>query len=149
MFWPTSLLKLLIISLAIDKHACDSSTPSMTTSTVWSTTTSIDLAADLAVRCDTHENCTSRIFSLDTYCCHSSQVCCNWFQYTITYNSYSTKSSTPQSLPFKAPTILTILLILILIVCLLFVSYCFSILFCFCFKCGLFKRPRVILINSE
>lgn len=99
------------------------------------------------VPCDSHANCSARILSLDTYCCQATSHCCNWFQFAATYRSAETVVA------LKAPSILTILAIALLIVCFLFVSYCFSILFCFCFKCGIFKRPKVIIMrgltNSE
>lgn len=94
------------------------------------------------VACTTHQNCSSRILTLDTYCCPSSNTCCNWFKFTSTYKSAS-------SLPLKAPSILTILAILLFIISFLFVIYCFSILFCFCFKCGIFKRPKVIIMSQS
>ena len=47
----------------------------------------------------------------------------------------------------KAPSILTVLVILLLVICVLFVCYCFCIIFCFGFKCGLFRRPKVIIIT--
>lgn len=95
------------------------------------------------VSCDAHANCSSRILTLDTYCCLSKKQCCNWFEFAATYKS---NSSSLESL--KAPSILTILAILLLIICFLFVSYCFSILFCFCFKCGIFKRPKVVILSQ-
>lgn len=95
------------------------------------------------VSCETHANCSSRILTLDTYCCQSNNQCCNWFEFAATYRSESSKPTT-----LKAPSILTILAILLLIICFLFVSYCFSILFCFCFKCGIFKRPKVVILSQ-
>ena len=32
--------------------------------------------------------------------------------------------------------------------CLLFLIYCFGILFCFCFKCGLFKKPKIVVLSA-
>ena len=118
------------------------------------------------VACTTHQNCSSRILTLDTYCCPSSNTCCNWFKFTSTYKwvfyvlkiimidihfehliLYFKRSAS--SLPLKAPSILTILAILLFIISFLFVIYCFSILFCFCFKCGIFKRPKVIIMSQS
>jgi len=106
----------------------------------------IESSKSIKVPCETHANCSSRILTLDTYCCPTSNHCCNWFKFAVTYK--------PElDIPLKAPSILTILAILLLIICFLFVCYCFSILFCFCFKCGIFKKPKVIVIshlnNSE
>lgn len=107
----------------------------------------LDFEKTPKVRCDSHANCSARILTLDTYCCQSTNHCCNWFQFAATYRSAETE------VRLKAPSILTILAMALLIVCFLFVSYCFSILFCFCFKCGIFKRPKVIIMrhitNSE
>lgn len=104
----------------------------------------LDLGLEKApkVPCDSHANCSARLLTLDTYCCQSTNHCCNWFQFAATYKSAETV------VPLKAPSILTILAIALLIICFLFVSYCFSILFCFCFKCGIFKRPKVILMRN-
>lgn len=93
------------------------------------------------ITCESHTNCSSRILTLDTYCCPSSKHCCNWFEFAAKYKSEST-------VPLKAPSILTILAICLLIICFLFVCYCFSILFCFCFKCGIFKRPKVVILSQ-
>lgn len=35
--------------------------------------------------CNIHENCTSRLFSLDTYCCVPANYCCNWFEFMMKY----------------------------------------------------------------
>lgn len=94
------------------------------------------------VACETHTNCSSRILTLDTYCCPTKNYCCNWFEFATTYRFES-------KLPLKSPSILTILAILLLIICVLFVGYCFSILFCFCFKCGIFKRPKVVILSQS
>jgi hypothetical protein len=91
--------------------------------------------------CMTHSNCSSRILTLDTYCCSTTSNCCNWFEFATTY-----RPSDPSG-PLKAPSILTVLVILLLIICFLFVCYCFSILFCFCFKCGIFRRPKVVVLT--
>jgi hypothetical protein len=95
-------------------------------------------------RCENHFNCSRRFLSLDTYCCERNGECCNWFQFMYNFNNKTGSSL----VPYKSPTILTVFTMLILFVCLLFVSYCISILFCYCFKCGLFKRPRVVVISA-
>ncbi len=93
------------------------------------------------IPCTTHTNCSSRILTLDTYCCSTTNNCCNWFEFTATYKS------TESLIPLKAPSILTVLAVLLLIIFFLFICYCFSILFCFCFKCGIFKRPKVVILT--
>ena len=35
--------------------------------------------------CSSHENCTTRLFSLDTYCCKSTNYCCNWFEFMMKF----------------------------------------------------------------
>lgn len=141
---------LILLGLIMCEKTASISTASLSTTThttSHSETTQTNLnnkqnEPNRLVACDTHENCSSRVFSLDAYCCQSANFCCNWFEYSTNYQP------SKSTLPFKSPSILTILMILLLIVCLLFVSYCFSILFCFCFKCGLFRRPKVVLISS-
>lgn len=149
MFFNTFyLLNAFIVSLVLfGSTACEKGMPASSSLSVTSTislfeTTTNTNEPNRLVICQTHENCSSRIFSLDAYCCQSRNYCCNWFEYSTNYQP------SKSTLPFKSPSILTVLIVLIVIVCLLFVSYCFSILFCFCFKCGLFRRPKIVLINS-
>lgn len=35
--------------------------------------------------CNIHENCTSRLFSLDTYCCKPANYCCNWIEFMMKF----------------------------------------------------------------
>ncbi len=30
----------------------------------------------------------------------------------------------------------------------MFIIYCFCVLFCYCFKCGLFRKPKLVIINA-
>jgi hypothetical protein len=93
-------------------------------------------------KCQNHLNCSLKIFSLESYCCESIESCCTWLEYIATYN----KSNA--TLIYKGPTLLTILTLLILFILLMFVLYCFVITFCYCFKCGLFRKPKIIIISE-
>lgn len=96
-------------------------------------------------KCESHFNCSTKVFTLDSYCCPSNGYCCNWFEFVSEFQG-NAKSQTPLS--YKAPTLLTIITLLIILICILFISYCFSIFFCYCFKCGLFKKPNLIVITE-
>lgn len=62
-------------------------TPTTTTTNITTTTSqSLNEIINLSkVTCDNHENCSSRILSLDAYCCQSTNYCCNWFEYSTSY----------------------------------------------------------------
>lgn len=111
------------------------------TTTIETTTSEPVYLSNNALACSVHENCTIKLFSLDAYCCQSIGSCCNWFLYTSYFQFKS-------NLPYKSPTILTYLVILVVIVSLLFVSYCFAIVFCYFFKCGLFRHPKIVVVSA-
>lgn len=111
------------------------------TTTIETTTSEPVYLPNNALACSVHENCTIKIFSLDAYCCQSIGSCCNWFLYTSYFQFKS-------NLPYKSPTILTYLVILIVVVSVLFVSYCFAIVFCYFFKCGLFRHPKIVVVSA-
>ena len=50
--------------------------------TIMTSTKESIYAPGTPVTCSVHENCTSRILTLDAYCCQSIGTCCNWFLYT-------------------------------------------------------------------
>jgi hypothetical protein len=52
------------------------------------------------------------------------------------------------TLEYKPPTSLTIFTLLIITIAFMFILYCFCVLFCYCFKCGLFRKPKLVIINS-
>lgn len=132
---------LILINFIVHSGSCNDLKFAKKTSTKTTSSIHIETLKSIKVPCTTHINCSSRILTLDTYCCPTSNHCCNWFKFAVTYK--------PElEIPLKAPSILTILAILLLIICFLFVCYCFSILFCFCFKCGIFKKPKVIVISQ-
>lgn len=111
------------------------------TTTIETTTSEPVYLSNNALACSVHENCTIKLFSLDAYCCQSIGACCNWFLYTSYFQFKS-------SLPYKSPTILTYLVMLVVIVSLLFVSYYFAIMFCYFFKCGLFRHPKIVVVSA-
>jgi len=72
-------------STACEKGMPASSSLSVTsTISLFETTTNTNEPNRLVI-CQTHENCSSRIFSLDAYCCQSRNYCCNWFEYSTNY----------------------------------------------------------------
>ncbi|CAF0716079.1 unnamed protein product [Brachionus calyciflorus] len=93
-------------------------------------------------KCDSHFNCSDRVFTLESYCCPTNGYCCNWFEFVSDFQG----NKAP--LPYKSPTLMTIITLLIILICFLFITYCFSIFFCYCFKCGLFKKPNLIVITE-
>ena len=93
-------------------------------------------------KCISHENCTSNIFTLYSYCCESTEICCNWLQFAISHSKNSSR------LPFKAPSIFTMFTSLLTLVSFLLASYCVCMLFCYMSKCGLFRVPKILVITE-
>ena len=96
-------------------------------------------------KCESHFNCSEKVLTLDSYCCPTNGYCCNWFEFI---SEFQGNSINEMPIPYKSPTLLTILTLLIILICILFISYCFSIFFCYCFNCGLFKKPNLIVITE-
>ncbi|RNA21221.1 hypothetical protein BpHYR1_007623 [Brachionus plicatilis] len=96
------------------------------------------------LKCATHFNCSIKILTLDSYCCGPNGFCCSWFEYILD----SPSNTNDYSVQYKPPTLSTIIVLLIILVCMLLICYCFIIFLCFRFKCGLFKKPNLIVISE-
>lgn len=95
------------------------------------------------LKCVTDHNCSINIFSLDSYCCNLNGFCCSWFEYIFNFQNYLNKPS----VPFRSPTLLTIITLLFFLVILIIFSYCFLMLICYQYKCGLFRKPKLTVLT--
>ncbi len=83
------MLNLAGTSLAIESFNSNNSTKNTTNNTNYTLKNSESnyyfLNVSSRLKCNFHENCTKNFFTLYSYCCESTQICCSWVEHAVLY----------------------------------------------------------------